>query len=119
MASENPFKIKKLRYNVSKDEATSILKKKFVPEKKGREVKFTWKGLANFAHIFDTNIFSPSRQNRIKELRDGKADPKEKDYIDFFEDLEKGWYSGAQKLGYAIGDTLTTGIDLAAAKSVK
>jgi hypothetical protein len=118
MASENPFKIKKLRYNVSEDEATGILKKKFVPEKKGREVKFTWKGLANFAHIFDTNIFSPSRQNRIKELIDGKAKPREKDYIDFFEDLEKGWYSGAQKLGYAIGDTLTTGIDLAAAADI-
>ncbi len=40
------------------------------------------------------------------------SDAEEKDYIDTFEDLEKGFYSGAQKLGYAIGDLATAGIDL-------
>ena len=31
-----------------------------------------------------------------------KDKPKEKDYIDFFEDIEKSIYSGTQKLGYAV-----------------
>ncbi len=43
-----------------------------------------------------------------------KDKPKEKDYIDFFEDIEKSIYSGTQKLGYAVGDIITTGIDMGA-----
>ena len=38
---------------------------------------------------------------------------KEKDYIDFFEDIEKGITGGVQDLGYAVGDLLTSGTDLA------
>ena len=40
--------------------------------------------------------------------------PKEKDYIDFFEDMEKSIYGAAQNIGYSFGDLITTGIDAAA-----
>ena len=44
----------------------------------------------------------------------GKDKPQEKDYIDFFEDMEKSIYGAAQSLGYSFGDLITTGIDAAA-----
>ena len=40
--------------------------------------------------------------------------PKEKDYIDFFEDMEKSIYGAVQNIGYSFGDLITTGIDAAA-----
>ena len=82
--------------------------------KKKKPVKFTWKGFANLASGFlETNPFDKLKIERIKELQEG-APEKEKDYIDFFEDLEKGLYGGVQDLGYAIGDLLTSGVDAVA-----
>ena len=37
-----------------------------------------------------------------------------KDYIDFFEDMEKSVYGAVQNIGYSVSDLLTTGIDIAA-----
>ena len=109
MASNEPFKKKKVEYNVDQSTVDKILKKRFSTEKKPK--KFTWKGLMNAASILETNPFDPIRLQRIRDLMEG-SDAEEKDYIDTFEDLEKGFYSGAQKLGYAIGDLATAGIDL-------
>ena len=115
MSSDNPFRIKqKEPFQVNEDTIEKILKKRLNPKPKGKAVKFTWKGLTNFSHLFDTNLFSPQKLSRIKELMEDKDKPKEKDYIDFFEDIEKSIYSGTQKLGYAIGDIITTGIDMGA-----
>ena len=50
---------------------------------------------------------------RVTDLAEGRDKPKEKDYIDFFQDVEKGLLGGVQDLGYAIGDLLTSGIDAA------
>ena len=84
---------------------------KEVLNKKKKPVKFTWKGFANLASGFlETNPFDKLKIERIKELQEG-SEAKEKDYIDFFEDLEKGLYGGVQDLGYAVGDLLTSGID--------
>jgi hypothetical protein len=110
MASNTPFKPKQDKeYNIDKDTVNAIIKKRFNTKKKPK--KFTWKGLYDFTSILETNPFSPRKLQRIKELSEG-SDANEKDYIDTFEDLEKGFYSGAQKLGYAIGDLVTAGIDL-------
>ena len=109
MASNQPFKKKKVEYNVDQSTVDKILKKRFGTEKKPK--KFTWKGLMDATSILETNPFSPRKLARIKELMEG-SDAEEKDYIDTFEDLEKAFYSGAQKLGYAIGDLATAGIDL-------
>jgi hypothetical protein len=110
MASNTPFKPKQDKeYNIDKDTVNAIIKKRFNTKKKPK--KFTWKGLYDFTAILDPNPFSPRKLQRIKELSEG-SDVNEKDYIDTFEDLEKGFYSGAQKLGYAIGDLVTAGIDL-------
>jgi hypothetical protein len=110
MASNTPFKPKQDKeYNIDKDTVNAIIKKRFNTKKKPK--KFTWKGLYDFTSILETNPFSPRKLQRIKELSEG-SDANEKDYIDTFEDLEKGFYSGAQKLGYAIGDLVTSGIDL-------
>ena len=112
MASNNPFKIKPIKpQEVDTDTVDSILKKRFSLKKKPK--KFTWKGLMQSLSILETNPFDPIKLRRIKELMEG-SEAKEKDYIDTFEDLEKGFYSGAQKLGYAIGDLATAGIDFVA-----
>jgi len=115
MSSDNPFRIKQKKPSqVETETIEKIIKKRLNPKPKGKAVKFTWKGLTDFAHIFGTNIFSPQKLSRIKELMGDKDKAKEKDYIDFFEDIEKSVYSGTQKLGYAIGDIITTGIDMGA-----
>jgi len=111
MASNEPFKKKKLEYNVDQSTVDSILKKRFGTEKKPK--KFTWKGLYNFTSILDPSPFSERKLARIRDLMEG-SDAEEKDYIDTFEDLEKAYYSGAQKFGYAIGDLVTAGIDMVA-----
>ena len=116
-SSKIPFRLKsdeELGYKVSDKDVNAILKKRFGIKGEKKPVKFTWKGLANFAHLFDTNIFSPHRARRIKDLMEGNDKAEEKDYIDFFEDIEKSIYSGTQKLGYSIGDLATSGIDLGA-----
>jgi hypothetical protein len=84
---------------------TSSLKKTLTKQKK--PVKFTWEGLKNFSQVFTTNPFDKMRNERLKELMDGNK-ANEKDYIDFFEDMEKSIYSGVQNIGYSIGDLLTT-----------
>jgi hypothetical protein len=109
MASNTPFRIRKKSQEIDTDIVDGVIKKRFKTEKKPK--KFTWKGLMNASTILETNPFDPIKLARIKELMEG-SEAKEKDYIDTFEDLEKGYYSGAQKLGYAIGDLATAGIDL-------
>ena len=79
-----------------------------------KEVKFTWEGLKNFVPFLETNPFDPSKVKRIKELSEGKDTPKEKDYIDGFEEIERSLYGGVQDLGYSVGSLLTEGIDLGA-----
>ena len=107
-----PFKDKKtiLDAETVKNTLSSSIVKPLTVQKK--PVKFTWQGLANFAKIFDTNPFSKLKTERIKELQEGSK-AKEKDYIDFFEDMEKSVYGAAQNIMYSVGDLLTTGTDLA------
>ena len=82
--------------------------------KRKKPVKFTWKGASQLVgSFFDTNPFSKLKTERIKQLMEGDK-AQEKDYIDFFEDIEKGLYGGVQDLGYGIGDLITAGIDAAA-----
>ena len=50
---------------------------------------------------------------RITDLAEGRDKPQEKDYIDFFEDMEKSIFGAAQSLGILFGDLITTGIDAA------
>ena len=111
MASNNPFRIKQKSQEVDADAVSSIIKKRFKTEKKPK--KFTWKGLMQSLSILETNPLDPTKLERIKGFMENN-DANEKDYIDTFEDLEKGFYSGAQKLGYAIGDLATAGIDFVA-----
>ena len=79
-----------------------------------KPVKFTWEGLRNFGLLFETNPFSKLKINRLQQLMSGKDKGEEKDYVDFFEDMEKSVYGAAQSLGYSFGDLITTGIDAAA-----
>ena len=44
----------------------------------------------------------------------GRDKGEEKDYIDFFEDMEKSVFGATQGLGYSFGDLATTGIDIVA-----
>jgi len=107
-----PFKDKKtiLDAETVKNTLSSSIVKPLTVQKK--PVKFTWQGLANFAKILDPNPFSKLKTERIKELQEGSK-AKEKDYIDFFEDMEKSVYGAAQNIMYSVGDLLTTGTDLA------
>ena len=49
----------------------------------------------------------------VIDLAKGRKKPVEKDYTDFFEDMEKSIFGAAQNISYSIGDLLTTGIDIA------
>ena len=119
-----PFKSKNtiLDAETVKETLASSITKPLTVQKK--PVKFTWDGLANF--ILTTDVGNPlSFYNmktltkegkdlpRITDLAKGKKRATEKDYIDFFEDMEKSIYGGAQNFVYSIGDLLTTGTDLA------
>ena len=106
----DPFKKKDPQ--VEADELQDIIRDTL--NKKKKPVKFTWKGLANLStSLFSTNPFDKLKIERLKQLTGG-AKEKEQDYIDFFEDIEKGVTGGLQDLGYAVGDLLTSGIDAAA-----
>jgi len=106
-----PFKPKDTRVTLDKDAFVDTIRKTLTKKKK--PVKFTWEGAANFAQGFlNTNPFSKIKQHRLKELMEGSR-AKEKDYIDFFEDMEKSAYGGAQNILYSFGDLVTTGIDAA------
>jgi len=83
------------------------IKKYTNPPKK--KVKYTWKGLANL--LSGLGPAAGYRQaQRLEQLKEG-APETEKDYIDFFEDLEKGIYGIAENTAYSIGDLATMGID--------
>jgi len=119
-----PFKPKNtiLDAETVKDTLASAIKKPLTVQKK--PVKFTWDGLANF--ILSSDVGNPlafynmktltksgKDLPRITDLARGKKRATEKDYIDFFEDMEKSLYGGAQNFVYSVGDLLTTGTDLA------
>ena len=117
-----PFKDKRviLDSETVKDTLASAIKKPLTVQKK--PVKFTWDGLLNFGVSLSN---TPLRQYNIASLINntlpratdivaGRKKPQEKDYIDFFEDMEKSTFGAAQNIGYSIGDLLTTGIDMAA-----
>lgn len=53
-----------------------------------------------------------SKIKRIRELAEGQDDPKEQDYIEGFEEIERSLIGGVQDLGYSVGSLLTEGIDL-------
>ena len=64
MASNEPFKKKKVEYNVDQSTVDKILKKRFGTEKKPK--KFTWEGLYNFTAVLDPNPFSQRKLTTIK-----------------------------------------------------
>ena len=76
MASNQPFKKKKVEYNVDQSTVDKIIKKRFGTEKKPK--KFTWKGLMDATSILETNPFDPTRLQRIRDLMEG-SDAEEKD----------------------------------------
>ncbi len=98
---------------------TTSLKNTLTKQKK--PVRFTWKGAADlFATMSNTPLRDINLRSlmdkslpRVTDLAEGRDKPKEKDYIDFFEDMEKSIFGAAQNIGYSIGDLLTTGTDLA------
>jgi len=99
-----PFKQK--QKSLERAESITGLAKEVLNKKK-KPVKFTWKGFANLASGFlETNPFDKLKLDRIKELQEG-APEKEKDYIDFFEDLEKGLLydemADGGRAGYSVG----------------
>ena len=106
------------------DYEQKTLKKKtlFESVKKGTNPKpkkdvrfFSWsnvKALGNLARSL--SLTDPRKFERLGLLARGEAKPEEKDYIDFFEDIEKGLYGAAENTAYSIGDLATTGIDAAA-----
>ena len=102
-----------------KSEESLLLDEVFVKDtikkklnKPRKEVKFTWEGLKKALPLLETNPFDTRKLKRIKELAEGKDKPKEKDYIEGFEEIERSLYGGVQDLGYSIGSLLTEGIDL-------
>ena len=104
----DPFKKKKQQELDNADTILELARSQL--NKKKKPVKFTWNGLFNLGLQFSTNPgLSPLRQKRLQELREGNK-ANEKDYIDFFEDIEKGVAGGVQDLGYGVEDLLTTGI---------
>ena len=95
-----PFKDKKIILDTEtvKDTLSSAIKKPLTVQKK--PVKFTWEGLANFMLTTDVgnpmsfyNMKTLTKEGkdlpRITDLAKGRKKPVEKDYIDFFEDMEK------------------------------
>ena len=106
-----PFKKKK----TEKDLINEVIVKNAIKNKLNKprkEVKFTWKGLAEAVAGFGGGPFNPFRLKRLHELKEG-APAKEKDYIDMFEEVEKSLYGGLQDLDYSISSLLTEGIDYA------
>ena len=106
----DPF-LKKQPSQIEKNTARKIVENTL--NKRTKPVKFTWEGLKNLSLFFDTNPFSKLKTDRLNDIMEGRSKAQEKDYIDFFEDVEKGLYGGVQDLGYAVGDLLTSGIDAA------
>ena len=107
-----PFKNKDEDYLIELDELQNSISKN-LNSKTRKEVKFTWEGLKKAIPLLETNPFDPLKVKRIKELTEGKDKPKEKDYIEGFEEIERSLYGGVQDLGYSISSLLTEGIDAA------
>ena len=108
MASNTPFKPKQDKeYNIDKDTVNAIIKKRFNTEKK--PTKFTLKSFTELGPELNPFLLIPGIKEKIEKY---KENPSEENYIDFFADLDKAGASGLQKLGYAIGDLVTAGIDL-------
>jgi len=105
-----PFKNKDKDYLIELDELQNSISKN-LNSKTRKEVKFTWEGLKKAIPLLETNPFDPLKLKRIKELTEGKDKPKEKDYIEGFEEIERSLYGGVQDLGYSISSLLTEGID--------
>ena len=122
-----PFKEKKtiLDAETVKDTLSSSIVKPLTVQKK--PVKFTWDGLLNFGvSLSNTPIGKYNIQSlidntlpRATDIVKGRKKPQEKDYIDFFEDMEKSIFGAAQNIGYSIGDIITTGVDMGAAVAGK
>ena len=75
-----------------------------------KPVKYKFKSLAELiANLHPMNVQHQVR--RLEELKEKKV--QEKDYIDFFEDVEKGLYGIPENILYSIGDLATIGIDAA------
>ena len=81
----DPF-LKKQPSQLEKDTARKILENTL--NKRTKPVKFTWEGLKNLSLFFDTNPFSKLKTDRLKDIMEGRSKAQEKDYIDFFEDVE-------------------------------
>ena len=107
----DPF-LKKQPSQIEKNTARKIVENTL--NKRTKPVKFTWEGLKNLSLFFETNPFDKLKTERLNDIMEGRSKAQEKDYIDFFEDVEKGLYGGVQDLGYAVGDLLTSGIDIVA-----
>ena len=104
-------KYKTSKIDLDKDTVFKSLKKRTNPKPK-KEVKFTWSGLGNLVRSLAPT--DPRKFERLGLLASGEAKPEEKDYIDFFEDVEKGLYGIAENTAYSIGDLATSGIDAVA-----
>ena len=104
----DPFKKKREQELENADTILQLARTQL--NKKKKPVRFTWEGLGNLGISLTTNPgLAPLRQKRLEELRAGNK-ANEKDYIDFFEDIEASFAGGVQDLGYSIEDILTTGI---------
>ena len=103
-----------------KETLSSSLQKTLTKQKK--PVKFTWKGAADLLismsntplRNYNISALMNTDLPRVTDLAEGRDKPKEKDYIDFFEDMEKSMFGAAQNISYSFGDLITTGIDAAA-----
>ena len=112
-----PFKKKDLEVEAS--EIQKSIKNNIA--RPSKPVKFTWKGAADFLISasntplgqYNISTILDKSKPRITDLAEGRDKPEEKDYIDFFEDMEKSVYGAAQNIMYSVGDLLTTGTDLA------
>ena len=117
-----PFKKNKIILNSEdvKNTLTSGLQETLTKQKK--PVKFTWKGAADLLMTmsntplrnYQLSTLMDKSLPRATDLAEGRDKPKEKDYIDFFEDMEKSIFGAAQNISYSFGDLITTGIDMAA-----
>ena len=117
-----PFKKNKiiLDQDQVKNTLTNSLQETLTKQKK--PVKFTWKGAADLLMTmsntplrnYQLSTLMDKSLPRATDLAEGKDKPKEKDYIDFFEDMEKSIFGAAQNISYSFGDLVTTGIDMGA-----
>jgi hypothetical protein len=107
MASNTPFKKRDVEYNVDDQTVKSIIKKRFNTKKK--PIKFNLKSFTELGPELNPFLLIPGIKEKIEKY---KEEPSEKNYIDFFADLDKAGAAGLQKLGYSIADLATAGFDL-------